>query len=201
MNSRTRASIGLAAAVVAVVVALVLVTGRGAESQPPGAPTGSQASRAPAQLGDAAFWQLIAATRGAAGKDTARQSELLQARLARLSPQATGEFARTRRRLDQAAYTWSVWGAALMIEDGCSDDCFRNFRAYLISLGRGPYEQALGNPDSLAAVIDDRQTGAWEKAADAAYPSVSGEPRGMPFNEDDAAGLARRYPRLAARFR
>jgi hypothetical protein len=117
------------------------------------------ADAAPTRPDDAAFWRLIAETRQAAGNDTGRQSELLKDRLTQLSPQAILEFARTRHRLDQRAYTWSLWGAAYVIEDGCSDDCFRDFRGYLISLGRGPYERALGNPDSLASVAPGRRSG------------------------------------------
>jgi hypothetical protein len=174
------------------------------------------ANAAPTQSDDAAFWQLVAETRQAAGNDTGRQSELLKDRLTRLSPQGILEFARTRHRLDQRAYTWSLWGAASVIEDGCSDDCFRDFRGYVISLGRGPYEKALGNPDSLASVAQDAEAGDWENAdnvAPDAYSSVtggdfplddsdlSGRPRGTPFSDNNAAGLVRRYPRLAARFR
>jgi hypothetical protein len=174
------------------------------------------ADAAQTQPDDAAFWRLIAETRQAAGNDTGRQSELLKDRLTQLSPQAILEFARTRHRLDQRAYTWSLWGAASVIEDGCSDDCFRDFRGYLISLGRGPYEKALGDPDSLASVAQDAEAGDWENAdnvAPDAYSSVtggdfplddsdlSGRPRGTPFSDNNAAGLARRYPRLAARFR
>ncbi len=167
-------------------------------------------------MDEAAFWQLIAETRSAAGNDTGRQSELLDERLRQLSPQAIVEFAQLRRRFDLQAYTWSLWGAAYVIEDGCSDDCFRDFRGYIISLGRDPYEAALRDPDSLASVAQDEEGGDWENADDVApdaYSSVtsddfplddsdlSGPPRGTPFNENDGAALARRYPRLAARFR
>jgi hypothetical protein len=160
------------------------------------------------------FWQLIDETRAAAGPDTSRQSELLKERLMQLSPQAIVEFAKTRRRLDEQAYTWTLWGAAATIEDGCSDDCFHDFRAYLISLGRGPYEQALRNPDSLASFARDAENGNWEGADDVApdaYSSVtgqdfplddaelSGNPAGSPLDLSDAA-LRTRYPRLAARF-
>jgi uncharacterized protein DUF4240 len=180
------------------------------------APEGGAVKAAPAQPDEAKFWQLIAETRSAAGTDTGTQSELLKERLTHLSPQEIIEFARIRHRLDQRAYTWSLWGAAYVIEDGCSDDCFRDFRAYVISLGRGPYQNALSNPDSLASVAQNAETGDWESAdnvAPDAYSSVtgsdfplddsdlSGRPRGTPFNENDSAGLARHYPRLAARFR
>jgi hypothetical protein len=167
-------------------------------------------------LGDTTFWQLIADTRRAAGNDTGEQSSLLEERLSKLSPKAIVEFARIRKQLDRRAYTWRLWGAAYVIEDGCSDDCFRDFRGYIISLGREPYEKALADPDSLATVAEDAETGDWENAdnvAPDAYSSrtgndfplddsdLSGPPRGTPFNENDADGLARQYPRLAARFR
>jgi hypothetical protein len=182
----------------------------------PQAPDRSANNPAPVRAGEARFWRLIAETRSAAGNDTGRQSGLLKDRLTELSPQAIIEFARIRHRLDHRAYTWSLWGAAYVIEDGCSDDCFRDFRSYVISLGREPYENALRDPDSLASVAENAEVGDWENAdnvAPDAYSSVtgndfplddsdlSGRPRGTPFNENDAAGLARRYPRLAARFR
>lgn len=165
---------------------------------------------------ETAFWRLIAQTRSAADNDTGRQSGLLEDRLTELSPSAIIEFAKIRHRLDRRAYTFRLWGAAAVIEDGCSEDCFRDFRAYLISLGRGPYENALRDPDSLAAVAESAETGDWENAGNVApdaYSSVtgndfplddsdlSGRPRGTSFNDNDEAGLARRYPRLAARFR
>jgi hypothetical protein len=167
-------------------------------------------------MAEATFWRLMSETRSAAGNDSGTQSELLKERLTQLSPGAILEFARIRHRLDERTYTWDLWGAAYVIEDGCSDDCFRDFRSYLVSLGQGPYEDALSNPDSLASVAQDAETGNWKNAdnvAADAYSSVtgsdfplsesdlSGPPRGTPFNENDIAGLARRYPRLAARFR
>jgi Protein of unknown function (DUF4240) len=179
-------------------------------------PTRTQPLAAPARLDEMAFWHLIADTRRAAGNDTGRQSELLEERLTQLPAHAIVDFARIRRQLDQRAYTWSLWAAAALIEDGCSDDCFRDFRAYLISLGPGPYRHALQDPDSLASVAQDAEQGNWENAdnvAPDAYSSVTGEdyplddsdlsgrPRGTPFDENDQAALARRYPRLAARFR
>jgi hypothetical protein len=167
-------------------------------------------------MDDAAFWQLIADTRAASGNDTGQQSDLLEERLSRLPAKQIVDFARIRHRLDQQAYTWSIWGAAYVIDDGCSDDCFRDFRAYLISLGRTPYEAALRNPDSLAPVVQDAEQGDWENAdnvAPDAYDSVagseiptgnsdlSGNPRGKPWDDGAQGALVQRYPALAARFR
>jgi Protein of unknown function (DUF4240) len=173
-------------------------------------------ARKTAVMNEATFWQLTSEARAAAGNDTGRQSDLLKQRLAKLPPQEIVEFDRIRHRLDKAAYTWNLWAAAYVIEDGCSDDCFRDFRGYLISLGRGPYEAALRNPDSLASVAQDAENGNWENADDVApdayssatgadYPldtsDLSGNPRGKPFDENNVSALARRFPRLFARFR
>jgi hypothetical protein len=169
-----------------------------------------------ATMNQASFWQLIGETRAAAGNDTGRQSELLKEQLAKLPGPSILQFDRIRHSFDLRAYSYDIWGAAYVMEDGCSDDCFRDFRGYLISLGRGPYEAALQNPDSLAAVAQDAETGNWEGADNPspdAYasatgsdfpidePDLSGTPRGKPFDENDTAALAARYPRLYARFR
>jgi hypothetical protein len=220
-RSLLRASLLLSTAVLGVAV-FILLDGRGgrssASSTPPAVVEQTPSTRAaqPAQPAqDAAFWRLIEQTRSAAGDDTSRQSELLKDRLTRLRPAAILEFARTRHRLDQQAYTWSLWGAAAVIDDGCSQDCFRDFRAYVISLGRNAYEDALRNPDSLASVAQNAETGNWEDAdnvAPDAYSSVtgndfplsdsdlSGRPAGAPLDLDRAAQSGR-YPQLTARFR
>jgi uncharacterized protein DUF4240 len=168
------------------------------------------------QMDQASFWGLTAQTRSEADNDTGRQSELLEEQLSKLPPQQIVAFQRIRHRLDERAYTWDLWGAAYVIEDGCSDDCFRDFRAYLISLGPGPYEAALRDPDSLASVVQDAETGDWENAdsvAADAYESatgedipaedsdLSGDPRGQPWDDESQEALVQRYPRLAARFR
>jgi uncharacterized protein DUF4240 len=185
---------------------------------PAPAPATAPAQPAPqtSSLDEATFWQLIEETRSAAGNDTGRQTELLKDRLTQLSPQAIVDFARLRAGFDRRAYTYDLWAAAYVIEDGCSDDCFRDFRGYLISLGRSAYENALQNADSLAPFVQDAEQGNWENAdnvAPDAYSSVTGDdfpfdtsdlsgpPDGTAFNENDIAGLTARYPQLAARFR
>jgi Protein of unknown function (DUF4240) len=189
---------------------------RGAPAAKPVQAAKRPAAPKPAAMTEARFWRLTSETRAAAGNDTGRQSDLLKQRLAKLPPQEIVEFDRIRHRLDKAAYTWNLWAAAYVIEDGCSDDCFRDFRGYLISLGPRPYEAALRNPDSLASVIQDAENGDWENADDVApdayssatgrdYPldtsDLSGNPRGKPFDENNISALAGRFPRLFARFR
>ena len=206
-----------------VAVALLAGCGSGPDDARPAA-SGAPAPAQPApqaaadatRMDDAAFWQLIAETRAAAGNETDGQSDLLEQSLRRLPADQIAQFERIRQGLDRRAYTYELWGAAYVIEDGCSDDCFRDFRGYLISLGRDPYEAALRDPDSLASVVQDAETGNWENADDVApdaYEGVadediptgdsepSGDPSGEPWDDEQAEELVQRYPRLAARFR
>jgi len=217
----------LALVVVALVAGYALGSGGDGSAPPSGgsatpaaatqpATSAPPAKSAPPVMDKTSFWALISDTREEAGNDTGRQSELLEERLSRLPGQQIVDFQRIRHRLDEQAYTWDLWAAAYVIEDGCSDDCFRDFRAYLISLGREPYEAALRDPDSLAPVVEDAETGDWENAdsvAGDAYESavgedipaedsdLSGDPRGEPWDDEDQDALVQRYPQLAARFR
>jgi hypothetical protein len=212
----------LALVVAAAAIAYGVGSRRGEESGAvaPAAPVAARPdATAPAPraaMDPARFWGLVADSRTATDNDTGRQSELLEERLRRLEPAQIADFERIRHRLDRRAYTWDLWGAAYVIEDGCSDDCFRDFRGYLISLGPRVYEAALRNPDSLASVVQDAETGDWENADDVApdaYESVAGEdiptgssdlsgrPRGTPWDDEQVQQLTQRYPRLADRFR
>jgi len=206
-----------------VAVALIAGCGSGsddarsvASGSPAAAPAAPPAPADAMQMDDAAFWELITETRAAAGNDTDKQSDVLEQLLRSLPANQIAQFERIRQGLDRRAYTYELWGAAYVIEDGCSDDCFRDFRGYLISLGRDPYEAALRNPDSLASVAQDAETGNWENADDVApdaYDGVadediptgdsepSGDPSGEPWDDEHAEQLVRHYPRLAARFR
>jgi Protein of unknown function (DUF4240) len=175
----------------------------------------ASAVEAPA-MNRAAFWGLVERVRADAGDDTERQSELLEERLSELPPPQIVRFHQIRRQMDEQAFTWDIWGAAYVIEDGCSDDCFRDFRAYLISLGPTAFAAALRDPDSLAPIVQDAEKGDWENADNItpdAYESATGDdfpadssdldgrPRGEPWDDESQDALVQRYPALAARFR
>jgi Protein of unknown function (DUF4240) len=175
----------------------------------------SDSAAAPPAMNRAAFWGLVESARADADDDTERQSELLEERLSKLPPRQIVRFQQIRRQMDERAYTWDIWGAAFVIDDGCSDDCFRDFRAYLISLGPRAFAAALRNPDSLAPIVQDAEEGDWENADDVAPDAyqtatgddlpadssdLSGSPRGEPWDDESQETLVQRYPALAARF-
>ncbi|ASN28287.1 DUF4240 domain-containing protein [Streptomyces pluripotens] len=166
------------------------------------------------------FWELIDATREAAGGDPEEQADVLVERLLRMDPELVLDFARHFEARYNRAYLWELWGAAWVLLDGCSDDAFDFFRCWLIGQGREVFEGALHDPDSLAGLLgefDEEVDGDGEElgyAADEAYERLTGtvapdlgiapapaEPEGKPLDFENERALAERYPRLWDRFR
>jgi Protein of unknown function (DUF4240) len=172
------------------------------------------------QLGDALtveeFWALVEGTGVESSGDCDRHAELLQDELRRLPAGDIEAFARIWARVFVDAYRWELWGAAYLINGGCSADGFDDFRAWVISQGREVYEAMLQDPEWLASYppVIDRNTYQdplfCERilyAADFAYQSVAGRtlpedisPPSPDLNEewdfDDEETMKRRYPRL-----
>ncbi|CAM5717077.1 MULTISPECIES: DUF4240 domain-containing protein [Streptomyces] len=166
------------------------------------------------------FWELIDATREAAGGDPEEQADALVERLLRLEPDLVLDFARHFEARYNRAYRWDLWGAAWLLLDGCSDDAFDFFRCWLIGQGRKVFEGAVHEPDALAELLgdfDEEIDGDGEElgyAADEAYEQLTGtvapdlgiapapaEPEGTPLDLEDDRVLAQRFPRLWQRFR
>lgn len=168
----------------------------------------------PSEKGQAAsFWRVIRKAR--AGQDEERFQARLQAQLRRLSPAEIVAFERQFQAQIWRANTWDLWGAAYLINGGCSDDCFVYFRFWLVAQGEEVYGAALKQPDSLATRIDPDAgaEGEWYlpariyrektgKQLPDVTPSWAREPDAKTgWDFDDAAQMRRRYPRLYARLR
>jgi hypothetical protein len=133
------------------------------------------------------FWQHIRATRRT---DAEEHGDRLTARLAKLPVQEILSFGRWWYLMLAKAYTWKLWGAAYLINGGCSDDGFLYFRTWLILQGRKVYEAAVKNPESLAALLKgDGDVEAECYPASEAYTAATGR-------EDYVAALEKRYPKL-----
>jgi hypothetical protein len=102
-------------------------------------------------MDEATFWGLIDASRAQAADEGAGQEEVLADMLAELGSKEIVAFDATFRRLHAAAFTWDLWAAAYIIEGGCSDDGFTDFRSGLIGLGRKVYEDAIRDPATLVS--------------------------------------------------
>jgi hypothetical protein len=163
-------------------------------------------------MNDDKFWQLVEAAKAGSTPELSNQPELLRIALEALPADEIAAFDRIFRTLCVAAYRWDLWAAAYIIEGGCSDDGFTDFRSGLVGLGRKAYHDALRDPRTLveqpARGVDFSQE-ALAYVASEAYEAATGsplpdqgielpdEPAGEPWDEDTVAEL---YPELAEKF-
>jgi len=157
------------------------------------------------------FWRIIAAARSARGNDRESRVEALRERLADLPPRELQSFQNHYDSLITTAYRWDLWGAAYIINGGCSDDGFRYFRDWLISEGEEAYQAALANPESLAklrriAFAENEPFGnvaseLFEEAGEGQLErnvfTEEADPAGEPWREDTVYDL---FPKLAAKY-
>ncbi len=163
-------------------------------------------------MDEKAFWELIESSRAESDGDVDALLEVLRERLAELPSERIVAFDRIFGVLHAGAYRWDLWAAAYVIQGGCSDDRFMDFRSGLIGLGRDVYYAALSDPESLAALPGEAEEIAVEEltyVASEAYEAATGEelpdressgpsePIGEPWDE---ATVGQKYPKLAKRF-
>lgn len=161
------------------------------------------------------FWDIIGTSGKKALTGLDRQLAAVRKRLKILTPVEIKNFDRLFNQKLNAAYRWDLWGAAYLINGGCSDDGFYYFRAWLISRGPQVYAAALENPDSLAKVVDvDRDDHEFEElwhVAREVYREVAGKeltgkfrwltkPKGKRWDFDDDDEVLKRLPKLAKRY-
>jgi hypothetical protein len=160
----------------------------------------------------ATFWQLIDAARHMSQGSCAQHAEALMHLLVQQEPDEIIAFDRIFDQVMAEAYDYDLWGAAYVINGGCSDDCFEYFRGWLIAHGEAIYRAALHDPDSLVPFLDPDEAGAGgheceelHYAARDAYeervgsdmpagPAAALALTGEQWSEDD---LPRRFPKLA----
>jgi hypothetical protein len=150
--------------------------------------------------------------------------------IAALTPAEIVDFYRKRIEVADTAYRNPLWNAAFLIEGGCGDDGFMDFRDGLILQGRETFHRAVANPDCLAdlpvVVRMSRNEGGWigfeslSYLVREAYRRTQGEtdslmasldaamltmarptrPAGEDWDPEDEHETRHRLPRLAALF-
>jgi hypothetical protein len=160
-------------------------------------------------MDEAGFWKIIQDAHDTSGGDMDRKCDLLRQRISSLSAAEAIEFAELFDAAMNKTYSFPLWGAAYVINGGCSDDTFTDFRASLISRGRQAFERALSDPDSLADEPSDDEDWFYEgyqyavtdgvEAAGAQRPQgqMPAEPAGVAWQEDDLDAL---FPKLSEKF-
>ena len=165
------------------------------------------------------FWRLVADSKAAIDPHNRegnqdRQTAALKATLEAIAPKEIVAFGDHLWGAMIDAYRWDLWAAAYLLAEGCSDDGFLDFRSGLVSMGRGVYEAALREPDSLSAMRDDPSLEAirfegFQYVPTQVYEAVTGEekpasrrrhpnsPAGVRWRDD--ADLQRLLPKTWAR--
>lgn len=157
------------------------------------------------------FWKLIDQSRQAAGNNYQLQPGTLKSVLLKLDAFSIEAFNNRFVALMAFSYDSKLWGAAYVINGGCSDDCFEYFRHYLIGQGKTRFYNTLKDPDGCADWVKSEDEVTWEGlqyAAADAYKQKTGkditasyngkyELKGKLFDENTVAA---QYPRLARKF-
>jgi len=163
------------------------------------------------------FWQIIQRSFDACGGDTDEQTDALAEQLEPLSPDEIRAFEKIFYQKHHLAYSWDLWGAAYILNGGCSDDGFHYFKTWLISRGKKCFEAAIENADSLAdyseQLGDDTEFEEFAYVARRVYEQKTGNempddddvawisgPTGDEWDEDDDEGYKRRWPKLYAKY-
>lgn len=155
------------------------------------------------------FWETI--ERASIADDIC---EGLAGELQHLSPEEIRSFQSHFDTLLNKANLWDLYGAANIMEGGCSEEGFVDFRNGLISRGREFYEQVVKSPDSLAEVVEDDDWISFEEfgyVAGEIYEEKTGgeiprpdfqdvKPMGKMWDFEDEAVSRKHLPKLYAKF-
>jgi hypothetical protein len=174
-------------------------------------------------MDEKSFWLLIDESqdkaRGETSSDRADDQAMhLTEILKSLPPDEIREFDLIFRRFHAQAYRYDIWGAAYLVQGGCSDDAFDYFRAWLIAQGDGAFRRVLDDPETLMEFAlnepDPRdvilEAERMLYAAADAWREITGEeelpdpdfehptePEGKPWEEEDLREL---FPKLFEKF-
>lgn len=157
------------------------------------------------------FWKIIGAAKAAAGESVDARPKALEAQLGSLDLAALGAFQRTYESLLIKADRWDLWGAAYLMNGGCSDDGFKYFRDWLISEGRDTYDKALADPASLVSfpVREYFELESFGYAASKVFARKGGGELERDFKVETAVTVGKQweeselpamFPKLAAKF-
>ncbi|AXE18469.1 hypothetical protein DR864_12245 [Runella rosea] len=108
---------------------------------------------------EADFWNIIERAKKSSEGDYEYQADLLTELLQSRPISEIIEFDNIFSELHRKSYRSDWWGAAYLINGGCSDDGFDYFRAWVISRGQKAYYEAWKNPESLLKYINEDNIG------------------------------------------
>ena len=205
-------------ALLAVLSAVLVATACNREPRQIATPKGESSRQGPTknptstEAGSVDFWGIIDST---AGLPESAQLQRLRTSLESMTPEGIERFQTEFQKQLAQSYSWDLWGAAYLINGGCSDDCFDYFRAWLISRGKRVFVASVKNPDSLAELPGLPQGAEFEEIMYVAgdvykaktgnelpatvYSTTKPPELGPGWDFDNADEARRRYPKLSRR--
>jgi hypothetical protein len=158
------------------------------------------------------FWKIIATSKTNSSDDYEEQQLELEKELLKLTAIEILEFDNKFRTLRGEVYNWDFWAASYIINGGCSDDCFSDFRGWLIGQGKEIFENSRQNIEKLAE-LNETNDGDWEGLSyvptDAYEKKTDGDmPNGIQENfeisgeewDEEGDDLKNKFPKLWAKF-
>ncbi|MFT3822537.1 MAG: DUF4240 domain-containing protein [Chitinophagaceae bacterium] len=160
------------------------------------------------------FWHIIHTTKNKAKDDYEQQQEELDKELRKLAPDDVILFDNRFRYFRGEANTWELWGAIYIINGGCSDDSFNDFREWVIGQGKDFYYRTVNDPESLAEIdsdkIEETDLEGLGYVADTAFKELTGkEIPALYIEKTDTTGteweeegddLKKMFPKLSAKY-
>jgi hypothetical protein len=157
-----------------------------------------------------AFWELIEESRQE-GRFCEAQAAHLRARLAGLELAEVISFQQHFWARMAEAYRGDLWAVAYIVNSGCSDDGFCDFRGWLIAQGRAFFEEVLQVPERVGERVQESgEASCFDMVyvGEEVYRYRTGgrdmpgpaEPARLQGELFDEADLPRRYPELWRRF-
>ena len=174
-------------------------------------------------MDEAQFWQIIEATKPFGPYTIEAHYDRLLERVSGLPESEILDYSRLFHAQLQKANSWELWDAAYIVNGGCGDDDFQDFKAGLVAQGRTVFQSVLDSPEFLAQYLPAKQLirgesilflptlayrikvyGTQEEDArqlcpDDVQPQPPIEPSGSSVGED-AEPLRNRFPKLFETF-
>src|SRR5665213_1637361 len=85
-------------------------------------------SRSRTGMDDDKFWAIVEGCHAASGGDMDRMDQLIKVAISSMSSEDALAFYQIFQRMMDTAFTWPLWGAAYVLNGGCGDDSFSDFR-------------------------------------------------------------------------
>lgn len=165
-------------------------------------------------LDEEKFWNIIQLTKDRSGNDYEQQQKELANELRKLIPDEIILFDNRFSFFRGRANTWQLWGAIYIIQGGCGDDSFNDFREWVIAQGKIFYYKITDDPESLIDYDTDKMCEIeWEGlgyVASAIFEEKTGsempdsyeeqiETSGIKW-EEESDDLKNMFPKLSSKF-